>query len=955
MAQVTGRPQDTEPATMPAQALGPGQQPLAPEGGQARDEEEFEAPAFREALRQAERELARAAAAHRQEMRRIKIKTAELAARLSQLTAVGDSGELPEAGTAAPADFAAASDCRVGNDVTVAGTASVAAPPPPAPMAPPALEPPAPAVSPPPLVPPPPLAPQRQPSGPHTAPTSLSPVEEGEEADVQARPRAQTDEGFYDALQGEGAERFDQHPRSVKDRTCSSSSSDCEAFCDTKLVVPGVVPLTQGSHSWSASSAAPAQGGEDSPAAVPASKRRNSVLTVPMASTRSLRPPIVQRQAAKRISITLTEPPEEEEFKMQRCNSNGATSDNGSVSKMSHNSKNSRHTLMRHPTASSHREFSLLPGWDVDDDCLTNMEPVFCIESLVKPRLSTSSGSMGSAPSARKSLRFGRWARSGVLHPQSLPRLLFDVLALMFMVYDIVMIPVVISFNLSINAVTRAMDWATVLFWTADMALALNTGFYGGDGSLVMCRRKVICNYCRTWLSLDLLILVPEWYQLLRRSSAQADLVDSVGALKAVRFIRVLRLLRLVKLDKILRDMQARINSNLFLLALEILRMISCLSILIHFIACFWYGLGAKEDGWVAHTGLVDAPFSLKYLTAVHWSLTQFHGSMEVSPTNVQERLVAVLVLVVALILFSSFLSSITHMMMQLSSLRHERTLHLRALYCFLDDHHISSELSVRVKKYVECKHPEQQQKEHDVEFLKLLPKQLMMDLHEEVRAPILSENTFFFHIYCSHPRAVRQLCHDAVHPGNFHGEDIVFVNGDSGTRMFFVEYGSLRYHTGGRCNMSVSGSGQALGSRSRTLMARTRQFAQMAMRTDSSEINLRSVSPAPHHGFHSEEEQLADGRCKIVRTGRWLSEASLWTRWEHRGDLEATSHCSVLMIDSKEFRQVLENYEEAFTECVLYARVFVEALSVCAQPSDLLDFAVTRRNGFPHSPQRGW
>jgi len=492
--------------------------------------------------------------------------------------------------------------------------------------------------------------------------------------------------------------------------------------------------------------------------------------------------------------------------------------------------------------------------------------------------------------------------------------------------------------------VTTFMDWYTGLFWTFDVVLSLNTGYYTSDGCLMMKRRQVVWNYVRTWFTLDVCILVPEWFLLLNRG--RASVANSIGALKTVRFIRILRLLRLVKVDKIMRDMQARINSNFFLLGLGILRLISCLSIVIHFTACMWYGLGASEHGWVGQLGLMESSLWHRYLTSVHWSLTQFHGSTDVNPTNMLERLVAVCVLLMALILFSSFLSSITHMMMQLSSLRHERTVHLRALYCFLDDHSISPELSVRVKKYVESK-PTQQQKEHDVEFLRLLPKQLMMDLHEEARTPTIEDNPFIGQLRDKQPRVVRQICHDAVTQGCFQREDIIFGKGDSSQRMYFVEWGLGRYHPGG------------MSKTSRRLMKAT-TMSSTGSRFDSDAFDPRSWRPGAwrpsgwlarmgHRSFSnslvSESTESGPPGSKDLRRGRWLAEASLWTRWEHRGDLEAVSNCSVLMLDAKAFERVVEVYEEAFAECVLYARAFVEALNCSTNLSDLMELTVTRRS----------
>merc|ERR1712176_1526779 len=91
-----------------------------------------------------------------------------------------------------------------------------------------------------------------------------------------------------------------------------------------------------------------------------------------------------------------------------------------------------------------------------------------------------------------------------------------------------------------------------------------------------------------------------------------------------------------------------------------------------HFIACIFAALGNGDDkeGWIPHYGysLAEEDLLPRYLMSLHWSLSQFAGGMdEVTPVNMGERAYAIAVFLVAFIMASIFVSSITSSMTQLS------------------------------------------------------------------------------------------------------------------------------------------------------------------------------------------------------------------------------------------------------------------------------------------------
>lgn len=243
---------------------------------------------------------------------------------------------------------------------------------------------------------------------------------------------------------------------------------------------------------------------------------------------------------------------------------------------------------------------------------------------------------------------------------------------------------------------------------------------------------------------------------------------------------------------------------------------------------CSWCGLGrAKADGTVTFT------------TSMHWSLT--------------------------------------NMILQLQGLRLEKTVQQQAVHDFLGRHHISVPLSARVKKYIGFSQP-QQIRESNIHSLQKLSTELLMDLHEEMRAPALPAHPFFISLRAKHPHLVRELCHEALVPLLKFSDEIVFSTGEPCLQMYFVANGNLQYT-----------------------------------------INQqRDADP----------RRIPEVVRRMLYGGQWLSEAALWTSWVHRGELRVVTDSLLLALDAAGFARVISSHKAAHVLAAAYARKFVESLN---------------------------
>lgn len=226
---------------------------------------------------------------------------------------------------------------------------------------------------------------------------------------------------------------------------------------------------------------------------------------------------------------------------------------------------------------------------------------------------------------------------------------------------------------------------------------------------------------------------------------------------------------------------------------------------------------------------------------------------------------------------------SLTNLLVQLQALRQEKRTRQDAVYDFLRTHRISAPLSNKVKRYVKRSHVARA-RELEAEALRKLSAELLLDLHDELRAPALSTHPFFCLLRARHPHLIRELCREALQPLLRAPEEVVFLAGEQCCRMYFVVSGQLQY-------------------------------------TSYERPGLQRRSP--------DEAQSQRMLC----SGDWLSEAALWTSWVHRGDLRVVSShlvsdCLLFALDASGFARVVSGHKAAHVSAAAYARRFVEGLN---------------------------
>lgn len=467
-----------------------------------------------------------------------------------------------------------------------------------------------------------------------------------------------------------------------------------------------------------------------------------------------------------------------------------------------------------------------------------------------------------------------------ILNPDSNTRIGWDLGSLIMVLYDMVMIPMQ-AYTLPENLFLDFMEWTTRLFWTFDIFFSCITGVVTADGSVEYDIKIILKRYAKTWLAMDLVIVLSDWSEVIFSSGGVAMLSFA----RTTRIIRIVRLLRLVRMQEIMANVTERIQSETLGPLLQVSKVLIVLLAVSHFTGCLWFAIGARDttdSTWVQVLGYNTQGVDAQYLASLHWALSQFSGGMdEISPASPIERLFAVAVggaiFVIALVMLGVFTSGLTQQYIIGGSGARQ----LATLKRYLKQNNVSKVITKRVCR--NAKHaisgdltPE------SVELLHVISEPLKIELSFDMYSQVLQTHHFFLELLQQLGPMMRPVCHRAMSMLLLSSTDVIFSLGDlpPEPKMYIVVSGTLEY-------------------------------------TDS----------------YGEVTMVGEKRC--------VSEASLWTTWKHRGTLTALSDAKLAMLDVQGFIDISQRFmrksDAAGVKIVKYASQFVKDLNKSEEKNDLM------------------
>eukprot|EP00401_Gymnodinium_catenatum_P026181 CAMPEP_0117458158 /NCGR_PEP_ID=MMETSP0784-20121206/783_1 /TAXON_ID=39447 /ORGANISM="" /LENGTH=775 /DNA_ID=CAMNT_0005251661 /DNA_START=77 /DNA_END=2404 /DNA_ORIENTATION=- len=480
--------------------------------------------------------------------------------------------------------------------------------------------------------------------------------------------------------------------------------------------------------------------------------------------------------------------------------------------------------------------------------------------------------------------------------PGSLRRTIWDVATVAALMYDVVMMPMA-AFSLEDYQFTRAMIWVIQFFWSADMVANFFVGYYH-RGLLVMQPNDIAKHYLQGWFAFDVIIVGVDWlmFALGDGENSSASIIKLLKTGRLMRFFRSLRLLRLAKIQQFLVNLQQHLYSESSNAVWSVVKIFFRILVLSHVVACGWWAVGILGDAestgaWIEEFSLVTETIEYRYATSLYWTLVQLgFGSTSIEPTNLLERLYAIVVLFFGIIIFSSSVGTLTNVLASLDKMREHESRQLRQFHQFCSQNMISKELRGRISHFIENEFTQRSFRidDKDVEIFQLLSKPLKAEIQYERYVPCLREHSLFRRLLQIRSAdtfnfnrrglssVVQRICADVIALVSLGNEDVLFCFGDAADRAYVVIMGRLEY----------------------------------AQRNKSTP----------------------------VEAGDWVSEAVFWVPWVHLGELQSKTPSQLLVFEAASLTKVICAHHESWLATKGYAELFVKRLTTLTaeQLSDL-------------------
>eukprot|EP00930_Biecheleria_cincta_P034011 TRINITY_DN23540_c0_g1_i1.p1 TRINITY_DN23540_c0_g1~~TRINITY_DN23540_c0_g1_i1.p1 ORF type:complete len:1211 (-),score=186.87 TRINITY_DN23540_c0_g1_i1:179-3784(-) len=447
--------------------------------------------------------------------------------------------------------------------------------------------------------------------------------------------------------------------------------------------------------------------------------------------------------------------------------------------------------------------FRLHPQWqklERENNDAIGVDDTRTGDSILKRTFTTLQGDLTvSAAGARK--------RLPVIHPHSCPKIVWDVISLCLILLDAFTLPLLLAWDIQPsmrnfpNLLLVVNLWLSLAFWSCDVVLNFNTGFYRG-GKLVLNRRQIAFQYATSWLLFDVGILLVDLVTATRLGEEEGDASTNsavyVRTLRTARYLRNLRTLRLLRLAKagkltaVIEHASLSTGVQWLILAFAIMKIGFVMLLVAHVLACSWFLIGRllEESGypsWIVLANVRGIQGSTQYIHSLQWVLTP-PAPAPLSPESGLERFFCSAMVVITVVVIGSALSMFNDKMHEIRTINTERTKRRRQVRQYLHAVGAPRELTMRIMHFADYKLERHSPVHFDASLISpLLHAELMVDQ----RGHLLSQHPIFSLTSTTHPGTFARIC-SALEKRVYGKLELVFSAGFLADGMTITKHGVL-------------------------------------------------------------------------------------------------------------------------------------------------------------------
>uniref|UniRef100_UPI00398F8215 potassium/sodium hyperpolarization-activated cyclic nucleotide-gated channel 2 n=1 Tax=Pristiophorus japonicus TaxID=55135 RepID=UPI00398F8215 len=403
----------------------------------------------------------------------------------------------------------------------------------------------------------------------------------------------------------------------------------------------------------------------------------------------------------------------------------------------------------------------------------------------------------------------GAW----IIHPYSDFRFYWDFTMLLFMVGNLIIIPVGITFFKE-ETTTPWIIFNVVsdTFFLMDLVLNFRTGIVIEDNTeIVLDPQKIKKTYLKSWFIVDFVSSIPvDYIFLIVEKGIDSEVYKTARALRIVRFTKILSLLRLLRLSRLIRYIHQweeifHMTYDLASAVMRIFNLIGMMLLLCHWDGCLQFLVPLLQefpnDCWVSLNNMVNDSWSELYSFALFKAMSHMLciGYGRQAPESMSDIWLTMLSMIVGATCYAMFIGHATALIQSLDSSRRQYQEKYKQVEQYMSFHKLPADFRQKIHDYYEHRYQGKMFDEDNI----------LGELNEPLREEIVNFNCR--KLVASMPlfanadpifvtAMLTKLKFEVFQPG-----DYIIREGTIGKKMYFIQHGVVSVHTKGNKEMKLS------------------------------------------------------------------------------------------------------------------------------------------------------
>ncbi|XP_033821462.2 potassium/sodium hyperpolarization-activated cyclic nucleotide-gated channel 1 [Periophthalmus magnuspinnatus] len=433
--------------------------------------------------------------------------------------------------------------------------------------------------------------------------------------------------------------------------------------------------------------------------------------------------------------------------------------------------------------------------------------------SMLQPGVNKFSLRMfGSQKAVEKEQERVKSAGNWIIHPYSDFRFYWDFSMLMFMVGNLIIIPVGITFFKE-ETTTPWIIFNVVsdTFFLIDLVLNFRTGIvFEENTEIILDPNKIKQKYLKSWFVVDFVSSIPvDYIFLIVERGMDSEMYKTARALRIVRFTKILSLLRLLRLSRLIRYIHQweeifHMTYDLASAVMRIINLIGMMLLLCHWDGCLQFLVPMLQDFpsdcWVSLNKMVNDSWSELYSFALFKAMSHMLciGYGRQAPESMSDIWLTMLSMIVGATCYAMFIGHATALIQSLDSSRRQYQEKYKQVEQYMSFHKLPADFRQKIHDYYEHRY---QGKMFDEESI-------LEELNEPLREEIVNFNCrklvasmpLFANADPNFVTAMLTKLRFEV----FQPADYIIREGTIGKKMYFIQHGVVSVLTKGNTGMKL-------------------------------------------------------------------------------------------------------------------------------------------------------